>query len=615
VESPTLAHHSPAQPRRPRPRASWSDGPSAGSLVLGRYRLRERLGAGGFGVVWSAHDELLRRDVAVKRIALAPDEDGERASREALASARLSHPAIVALYEACPEDDAFYLISELVHGDTLAALIADDELNDDEVLQIGVALCSALEHAHARGVVHRDVKPHNVLVPVADDTPASPSEAFAGVAKLTDFGGARLSGQDALTRTGDVLGTLAYMAPEQSEGRSAREPADLYSLALVLYEGLSGSNPVRGATPAETVRRIGRPLPSLARQRRDLPRELVRAIDRALVRSPAARGTLSQLRSALERELDEAPTRVEHDLPRRETTRREVPRDSRRAPAALDALDAPPRWTPQPPPHPRRSQPPLQAPRPQAFDERVEPPGAPAPAAEMARNEGQRPARRGMPRTVWLALALAISGWQAATGRAGVALLLLCTLLPIAALPIGRRDRAGTGGWLASGLAPVLGVVGLAGAFVAIAGQAARWRMRAALGALGYWWLALAEPLAGRRLWLGPVAQTPPRGAWEGSLTTTAVHVIGPLLGLALLLGAALWAFGAAVLPLLVRGRGAALDVVAATLWSGAIAVATPIFAGGLAHGGAQPAPRGLIAGAVLGGAIAVAARALRGPV
>jgi eukaryotic-like serine/threonine-protein kinase len=616
VESPTLAHHSPAQPRRPRPRASWSDGPSAESLVLGRYRLRERLGAGGFGVVWSAHDELLRREVAVKRIALAPDEDGERASREALASARLSHPAIVALYEACPEDDAFYLISELVDGDTLAALIADDELDDDEVLQIGVALCSALEHAHARGVVHRDVKPHNVLVPVAHETPASKSEAFAGVAKLTDFGGARLSGQDALTRTGDVLGTLAYMAPEQSEGRSAREPADLYSLALVLYEALSGSNPVRGATPAETVRRIGRPLPSLARQRRDLPRELVRVIDRALVRSPAARGTLPQLRSALERELDEAPTRVEHDLPRRETTRREVrrevPRDSRRAPGALEA---PPGWTPQPPPHARRSPPPPHAPRRQAFDERVERPEAPAPAAEMARNEGQRPARRGMPRTVWLALALAVSGWQAATGRAGVALLLLCALLPIAALPIGRRDRAGTGGWLASGLAPVLGVVGLAGAFVAIAGQAARWRMRAALGALGYWWLALAEPLAGRRLWLGPVAQTPPRGAWEGSVTTTAVHVIGPLLGLALLFGAALWALGAAVLPLLVRGRGAALDVVAATLWSGAIAVATPIFAAGLAHGGAQPAPRGLVAGAVLGGAIAVAARALRGPV
>jgi eukaryotic-like serine/threonine-protein kinase len=592
--------------------------------VLGRYRLRERLGAGGFGVVWSAHDELLHRDVAVKRIALAPDEDGERASREALASARLAHPAIVALYEACPADDAFYLISELVDGHTLAALIADDELDDEEVLQIGVALCSALEHAHGRGVIHRDVKPHNVLVPLAHDTPAPLSEAFGGVAKLTDFGGARLSGQDALTRTGDVLGTLAYMAPEQSEGRGAGEGADLYSLALVLYEALSGSNPVRGATPAETVRRIGRPLPSLARARRDLPRELVRAIDRALVRSPVARGTLAQLRAALERELDEAPTRVEDDLPGPQTTRGDGRvagrREGRRAAGALGAFDAPPRWAAQPPPRPLQSQwathpPQAHARRPRALDAPLEHAHAHAAGVELGRDEGRRPARRGMPRTLWLALALALSGWQAATGRAGVALLLLCALLPIAALPIGRRDRAGTGGWLACGLAPALGLVGLAGAFVAIAGQAARWRMRAALGALGYWWLALAEPLAGRRLWLGPNAPSPPRGAWEGSVTTTAVHVIGPLLGLALLLGAALWALGAAVLPLLVRGRGAALDVLAASLWTGAIAAATPIFDGGLAHGGAQVAPRGLIAGAVLGGAIAVAARALRGPV
>ncbi|MCW3030483.1 MAG: serine/threonine protein kinase, partial [Solirubrobacterales bacterium] len=315
MESPTLAHESPGQPRRPRTRVRWTSGPAANTLVLGRYRLRERLGAGGFGVVWSAHDELLHRDVAVKRIALAPEEDGGRASREALASARLAHPAIVALYEACPADDAFYLISELVDGPTLASLIADDELDDEQIVQIGIALCSALEHAHARGVIHRDVKPQNVLVPLDGRAPSPPSEAVGAVAKLTDFGGARLSGQDALTRTGDVLGTLAYMAPEQCEGRRAAEPADLYSLALVLYEALTGVNPARGATPAETVRRIGRPLPSLGRARRDLSRELVRALDRALTRSPAARGTLSQLREALEAELDDTPTHAEAQLP------------------------------------------------------------------------------------------------------------------------------------------------------------------------------------------------------------------------------------------------------------------------------------------------------------
>ena len=142
-----LAHTRPTHgPQSPAPPPVLDD------LVLGRYRLLECLGAGGFGVVWRAHDELLHREVAVKRVALAPDGDSERASREALASARLAHPAIVALYEACAVQDAFYLISELVHGRTLAELIAQRSLSDEEVLEIGVALACALTHAHcARG--------------------------------------------------------------------------------------------------------------------------------------------------------------------------------------------------------------------------------------------------------------------------------------------------------------------------------------------------------------------------------------------------------------------------------------------------------------------------------
>ena len=621
MESQTAALQVPDRRRTPRARAGWADGPGVDALVLGRYRLRERLGAGGFGVVWSAHDELLRRDVAVKRIALEPDEDGERASREALASARLAHPAIVALYEACPADDAFYLISELVDGETLAELIADDALGDEEVLEIGAALCGALEHAHARGVIHRDVKPQNVLVPHDGGTRERVTEQ--AVAKLTDFGGARLAGQDALTRTGDVLGTLAYMAPEQSEGRAVGEEADLYSLALVLYEALSGANPVRGATPAETVRRIGRPLPSLARARRGLPRELVRAIDRALLCSPAVRGTLAELRVALEDELDgaddaqpgDAPTLVESDHARPARGRRVAGR--RRTP-----IEEPPQWTGQErelvpsfgvrqprPAHRVRSTPEPHAPLHDPTREQRE-----GPVVEHV-EQRQRTPRRGMPRVAWVALALALAVWQTASGRAGVALLALCALLPVAALPVGRRDRAGTGGWLACVLAPALGVVGLAGAFPAIAGQAPRWRMRAALGALGYWWLALAEPLSERHLWLGPVAGTPTRAVWEGSLGGTATHVVWPLLSVATLLGAALWALGAALLPLLVRGRGAALDVVAASVWAGAIAAAAPLIDGGFAADAGQVAPRGLIVGAVLGGALAVAARALRGPV
>ena len=156
-----------------------------GELLLGRYLLQERLGAGGFGTVWRAHDEQLDRAVAVKRIPLPSEEDRERATREAHATARLAHPAIVALYEASSDEDAFYLISELIDGATLAELISEDELADEEVLEIGVALLSALEHAHARGVIHRDVKPQNVLVPsdAAEHTPTRGASPAAGKAR------------------------------------------------------------------------------------------------------------------------------------------------------------------------------------------------------------------------------------------------------------------------------------------------------------------------------------------------------------------------------------------------------------------------------------------------
>lgn len=574
MESPETLVHAAAERRDPAPpRATGRiPGPSqvpAGELLLGRYRLLRRLGAGGFGEVWSARDELLQRDVAVKRIRLGPDGDSERAAREALASARLAHPAIVALFEACAAEGSYYLISELVEGDTLAQLIAEDALEDEEILEIGVALLEALGHAHARGVIHRDIKPQNVLVPGSDGESAP--------AKLTDFGGASLLGEEGLTRTGDVLGTLAYMAPEQSEGREVAEEADLYSLALVLYEALAGVHPVRGATPAATARRIGRRLEPLERHRPDLPRSLTRALDTALDPSPARRGTLEQLRRALEhaRETGQAPHPAV--APRL--------RAARLAPA-------------------QGVRPPIEA-RPPRSPQIAE---ALTPALEPA--AARPPHRLALPRMLWLAGALLVIGWQAASGRPGVSILLAAAALPLLALP----RRAGPA-WVAAALAPALGLSGLAGAYPALSGQASRWRTRAALGALGYWWLLLAEPLLATRLWLGPPGGTPPRGAWEASLSTSAVHVLGPLLSTAALLGALLWALAALLLPCVVRGRNAALDILAATVWSAALVTAAPLLDSGIGAAVAHPSPRGAVLGAVLGGALAVAARALRGPV
>ncbi|MFM8884418.1 MAG: serine/threonine-protein kinase, partial [Solirubrobacterales bacterium] len=180
-------------------------GPEVHRVVMGRYRLVRRLGAGGFGVVWEAHDEQLDRLVAVKTIGASNPEVAARAEREAQAAARLTHPGIVALYESAREPDAIHLVSELVFGGTLGELLADEALSDRDILRIGSALCGALAHAHARGVVHRDIKPANVMIP-------ENAESEAAIVKLTDFGVARLAGDETITRNGDIVGTFSYMA-------------------------------------------------------------------------------------------------------------------------------------------------------------------------------------------------------------------------------------------------------------------------------------------------------------------------------------------------------------------------------------------------------------------
>lgn len=265
-----------------------------GSLVLNRFLIERRLGSGGFGVVYEAWDGRLERTVAVKAIE-SRGEEGRRVLREAQAAARLNHPGIVTLYEMGEEDGHALLVTELVEGETLAELSAAATLADREIGEIGADLCEALDHAHSRGVVHRDVKPQNVIVAAGGET----------AAKLMDFGVARLADGAALTAPGDVVGTLAYMAPEQAEGGAVGPEADVYSLALTLYECWSGENPNRRATPAATARAIGGRARPLRRLRPDLPRELSDAVDAALQPRPSRRPTLEELGEAIEASLDQ----------------------------------------------------------------------------------------------------------------------------------------------------------------------------------------------------------------------------------------------------------------------------------------------------------------------
>src|SRR5439155_21632478 len=217
--------------------------------------------------------------------------DDDRGGREARVAARLNHPSVVAMYELGADEHNLYLVSELVDGRTLAELIAEDALSDRDVARMGAALCDGLTHAHQRGMIHRDVKPQNVMV-VAE--PA----AGAGFAKLTDFGVAHLA-ESVLTKTGDVVGTLAYTAPEQAEGERITEAVDVYALALTLYEGWTGSNPVKARGPAATARNLGRSLPRLRSRRRDLPERLCQAIDAALDPRPDRRPSLEVVRHSV----------------------------------------------------------------------------------------------------------------------------------------------------------------------------------------------------------------------------------------------------------------------------------------------------------------------------
>jgi len=531
--------------------------PPPARLVLGRYRLGERLGAGGFGVVWRATDERLERDVAVKAIPYGGGAaDDARIQREAIAAARLNHPGIVALYELGHDEHAAYLVSELVDGATLADLTRERAVSDRDVARIGAALCEALEHAHARGVVHRDVKPGNVMVL------AEPA-AGAGFAKLTDFGIARLASGDSLTAPGDIVGTLAYMAPEQAEGHEVGPEADVYSLALTLYEAWAGFNPVRGASPAATARQVGAPLPPLRRQRRDLPAALCEVVDAALDPDPGYRPSLGELREVLadaEGELTDEGGLVEPETierfgltavrPRTRLTRVLRGSRSRRAPAPIVVPGEEPEAVRQP-----------------WWERIVGRAGAGVAAGVLvAAGIGLGPepsfavgtvalaaaaAVALLPRVGWVAAAMGVCAWLASPdgGQEGTALVVTAALLPIPLL----LPRAGLL-WSAPAIAPLLGAIGLAPLFVGVAAFLGRtiWQ-RAGLALAGLLWLRFAEALTGSDLLYGSAAPTPPRAGWQGSVVDAAREAIEPVLTSADLALSVAWVAAAVGLPFLVR--------------------------------------------------------------
>ena len=255
-------------------------------LLAGRYRLGHRIGAGSAAEVHEAVDLRTGNPVAIKVIRLPVDlSDTERREwlarlkREAELARRLEHPDIVAVYEAGLQPGGAWLAMERVRGLDLSRYTQRHLLLPEPlVLQIGARVGAALAHAHAAGIVHRDLKPANVLVNLA-----------TGQVKLADFGVARDDDASA-TRTGMVLGTPAYMAPEQLAGEPASAASDTYALGVMLFELLSGRRPHQATTLGELLQATVRQAPaSLAALRPDLPATVVAAVEQLLARDPAAR--------------------------------------------------------------------------------------------------------------------------------------------------------------------------------------------------------------------------------------------------------------------------------------------------------------------------------------
>src|SRR3990170_2625164 len=243
---------------------------ATGKTYGGRYEVIEKVGQGGMAEVYRARDELLGREVAVKVLnpRLSTDKSFvDRFRREAQAAANLSHPNIVSLYDYGSDGDANFIVMEFIDGKSLGDVIKDEgPLLPERAAEIAADVAKALERAHNAGLVHRDVKPNNIML------------TSSGQTKVTDFGIVRALGSDAeqqMTQTGMVIGTAAYLSPEQAQGNAIDARSDVYALGIVLYEMLTGDAPFSGDTPLaiayKHVREIPEPPSSV---NPDVPSEL-----------------------------------------------------------------------------------------------------------------------------------------------------------------------------------------------------------------------------------------------------------------------------------------------------------------------------------------------------
>lgn len=267
-----------------------------GTLIAGRYEIREHVATGGMASVFKTWDHRVERQVAIKVLRSLDKNDlraVERFRREARAAAALAHPNAVTIYDFVEEYGQYFLVMEYIPGPTLKQLIAQRRhLQAQETLEIAAQVCAVLHVAHTRGFIHRDIKPQNIML-VSNNTTSSavsPSPAATLQVKLTDFGIVRVAEDAGLTNSGIVLGTADYLSPEQARGETLTASSDLYSLGVVMFEMLTGRPPFVGPTAVSIAMQHASTMPPSLRQfNANIPPSLEKLVNHALEKEPEDR--------------------------------------------------------------------------------------------------------------------------------------------------------------------------------------------------------------------------------------------------------------------------------------------------------------------------------------